>query len=98
MSDKTVENQKCFLQIKMDPSDDTMPLGCSTRHIHVDEISQVVLIGPIINNIVGVDLDQPQIVIDERQSQHYESQFSEGMFGYDLHILLKNGEIIEGGA
>ena len=77
MSDKTVGNQKCFLQIKMNPLDDTIPLGCSTRHIHVDEISQVVLIGPIISNIVGVDLDQPRIIIDEKQSQHYELQFSE---------------------
>lgn len=94
MPDETVENQKFFIQIKMNPLDNPGPLGCSTRAIHVDEIRQIALIGPIISNITGVDLDQPQIIIDEKQSERYEWQFSEGMFGYDLHILLKNGEII----
>ena len=94
MEDKTAEKQKCFLQIKMNPLDDTMPLGCSTRFIHVDEISQGVLIGPIIGNIVGVDLNKPQIIIDEKQFHQYQSAFSDSRYGYDLHILLKNGEII----
>ena len=45
--------------------------------------------------MVGIDLNQPEIIIDEEQYNRYESLlFDDKLFGFDLHILLKSGEII----
>ena len=96
MEDKvagTSEDEKRFLQISMDPSDNTM-LKANVRFINVDDVKQAVIIGPVTHNLVGIDLNQPEIAIDETQYKKYESLLDRRMFGFDLHILLKNGEII----
>ena len=89
----TSEDEKRFLQISMDPSDDRM-LKANVRFINIDDVKQAVIIGPVTRNLVGIDLNQPEIAIDETQYKRYESLLNDKMFVFDLHILLKNGEII----
>ncbi|RKU39070.1 hypothetical protein C6496_03105 [Candidatus Poribacteria bacterium] len=96
MEDKIVEiseDEKRFLQISMDPSDDRM-LKANVRFINIDDVKQCVIIGPVTHNLVGIDLNQPEITIDETQYKRYKSLLDRRMFVFDLHILLKNGEII----
>ena len=96
MEDKIVgtsEDEKRFLQISMDPSDNTMQKA-NVRVMNIDDVKQAVIIGPVTHSLVGIDLNQPEIVIDETQYRKYESLLSDRMFVFDLHILLKNGEII----
>ena len=90
---ETSEDEKRFLQISMDPSDNTMQKA-NIRFINIDDVKQAVIIGPVTHSLVGIDLNQPEIVIDETQYKKYESLLSDRMFVFDLHILLKNGEII----
>ena len=87
------EDEKRFLQISMDPSDNRM-LKANVRFINIDDVKQAVIIGPVTHSLVGIDLNQPEIVIDETQYKKYESLLDDRMFVFDLHILLKNGEII----
>ena len=96
MEDKIVgtsEDEKRFLQISLDPSDHRM-LKANVRFINMDDVKQAVIIGPVTHNLVGIDLNQPESVIDEEQYRRYESLLVDRMFGFDLHILLKSGEII----
>ena len=96
MEDKIVgtsEDKKRFLQISMDPSDSRM-LKANIRFINIDDVKQSVIIGPVTHRLVGIDLNQPEIVIDETQYKRYESLLDDRMFVFDLHILLKNGDII----
>ena len=96
MEDKIVgtsEDEKRFLQISMDPSDNTMPKA-NVRFINIDDVKQAVIIGPVTGSLVDIDLNQPEIVIDETQYKKYESLLNGRRFMFDLHILLKNGEII----
>lgn len=96
MEDKIVgtsEDKKRFLQISMDPSDSRM-LKANIRFINIDDVKQAVIIGPVTHRLVGIDLNQPEIVIDETQYKRYESLLDDRMFVFDLHILLKNGDII----
>ena len=97
MEDKIVgtsEDEKRFLQTRMDPSDNRM-LKANVRFINIDDVKQAVVIGPITHSLVGIDLNQPEIIIDEEQYNRYESLlFDDKLFGFDLHILLKSGEII----
>ncbi len=90
---ETSEDEKRFLQISMDPSDNRMQKA-NVRFINIDDVKQSVIIGPVIASFVGIDLNQPEIVIDETQYKQYESLLADRMFVFDLHILLKNGEII----
>ena len=67
MEDKIVgtsEDEKRFLQISMDPSDNTMQKA-NVRFINIDDVKQAVIIGPVTHSLVGIDLNQPEIVIDE---------------------------------
>ena len=89
----TPEDEKRFLQISMDPSDDRTQKA-NVRFINIDDVKQAVIIGPVTPSLVGIDLNQPEIVIDETQYKKYESLLTDRMFVFDLHILLKNGEII----
>ena len=96
MEDKiigTSEDEKRFLQISMDPSDNRTQKA-NVRFINIDDVKQAVIIGPVTPGLVGIDLNQPEIVIDETQYKQYESLLADRMFVFDLHILLKNGEII----
>ena len=96
MEDKIVgtsEDEKRFLQISMDPSDNRM-LKANVRFINIEDVQQAVIIGPVTHSLVGIDLNQPESVIDETQYKRFESLLADRMFGFDLHILLKNGEII----
>ena len=98
MEDKIVgtsEDEKRFLQISVDPSDNSMPKKANVRFININEIQQAVILGPVTHNLVGIDLNQPESIIDEEQYDRYKSLlFDDRLFGFDLHILLKNGEII----
>ena len=89
----TSEDEKRFLQINMDPLDNRMHKA-NIRFINLDDVKQVVIIGPVTNSLVGIDLNQPESVIDETQYKSFESLLTDSMFTFDLHILLKNGEII----
>ncbi len=96
MEDKIVgtsEDEKRFLQISLDPSDNSM-LKANVRFINIDDVKQAVVIGPVTHNLVGIDLNQPESLIDEEQYRRYESLLNDRMFVFDLHILLKSGEII----
>ena len=97
MKDKIVgtsEDKKHFLQISMDPSDNRM-LKANVRFINIDDVKQAVIIGPVTHSLIGIDLNQPESVIDEEQYRRYESLLlDDKLFGFDLHILLKSGEII----
>ena len=97
MEDKIVgnsEDEKHFLQISMDPSDNRM-LKANVRFINIDDVKQAIIIGPVTHSLVGIDLNQPESIIDETQYKRYESLlFDDRLFGFDLHILLKNGDII----
>ena len=96
MEDKiigTSEDEKRFLQISMDPSDNRI-LKANVRFINIDDVKQAVIIGPVTHSLVGIDLNQSEVVIDETQYKQYESLLADRMFVFDLHILLKNGEII----
>ena len=76
MEDKIVgtsENEKRFLQISMDPSDNRMLNPANVRFINIDDVKQAVIIGPVTHSLVGIDLNQPEIVIDETQYKKYES-------------------------
>ena len=94
MENKIDANEKRFLQISMDPSDNSMLRKSDVRFINIDEIQQAVILGPITHNLAGIDLNQPECIIDEKQYSRYESLLNDRMFVFDLHILLKNGEII----
>ena len=75
MEDKIVgtsEDEKRFLQISMDPSDNRM-LKANVRFINIDDVKQAVIIGPVTPSLVGIDLNQPEIVIDETQYKRYKS-------------------------
>ena len=89
----TSEDEKRFLQISMDPSNNSM-LKANVRFINIDDVKQSVIIGPVTHSLVGIDLNQPESVIDETQYKSFESLLTDKMFTFDLHILLKNGEII----
>ena len=86
-------DKKRFLQISMDPSDNRM-IKANVRFINIDDVKQTVIVGPVTHSLVGIDLNQPEIVIDETQYKRYESLLDDGRFIFDLHILLKNGDII----
>ena len=98
MEDKineTSEDEKRFLQISIDPSDNRMQkINTNVRFINLDDVRQAVIIGPVTHSLVGIDLNQPEIVIDKIQYERYESLLRDRMFAFDLHILLKSGEII----
>ena len=96
MEDKIVgtsEDEKRFLQISMDPSDNST-LKANVRFININNVEQAVIIGPVTGSLDGIDLNQPESIIDETQYKKYESLLDDRMFVFDLHILLKNGEII----
>ena len=96
MEDKIVgtpEDEKRFLQISIDPSDNRM-MKANVRFINIEDVKQAVIIGPITGRFTDIDLDNPEGVINEEQYKRYESLLDDGMFIFDLHILLEDGEII----
>ena len=91
---ETSEDRKHFLQISMDPSDSGIRKA-NIRFISIDEVIQAVVIGPVTHSLADTDLNQPESVIDETQYKEYESLLlHDKLFSFDLHILLKNNEII----
>lgn len=84
---------KSFISIKVDPLDNVLPFS-SMRAIHVDEIEQIAVIGPIVNPIDSLNFDEATLIIDEDKFDEYSSLLFEFGFSFDLHILLKNGELI----
>ncbi len=65
MEDKIVgtsEDEKRFLQISVDPSDNSMPKKGNVRFININEIQQVVILGPVPHNLAGIDLNQPESI------------------------------------
>ena len=82
-----------FLEINQDPSRPS-PHVLGKQYINIDNIQEAVIFGPIIHNAQGVDLEKSESIIDEGKYEIYRTQLEEPFPLYELHILLKSGELI----